>query len=198
MPKNHTPGLLFALACLQLAPVVLPAAQRNRIVSPIDNLKRVSLRGHVHPRAVPGNDRGRVNASLQLPYVTVMLKQTAAQQADLEQLLAQQQDPSSSNYHRWLTPEEYADRFGVSQDDLNQVVAWLQQQNLHVAATARARNWVAVGGAARDVEIAFGIEIHHYQVDGVTHFANATDPSIPAALDTVVGDIRGLTDFRMR
>lgn len=198
MQKNHTTGLLFALACLQLVPAALPAAQRNRIVGPIDNRKRVPLRGHIHPKALPENDLGRVDPSLALPYVTVMLKQSPAQQADLDQLLAQQQDPSSPNYHRWLTPEIYADRFGVSQGDLSQVVAWLRQQHLTVAAVARGRNWVAFSGAARDVESAFGTEIHHYQVDGEMHFANVAEPSIPAAFDPVVSEIHGLNDFRLR
>lgn len=198
MLRNHTTGLLFTIACLQLLPAALPAAQRNRIAGPIDNRKRVSLKGHIHPKALPENDRGRVDASLTLPYVTVMLKQTPAQQADLDQLLSQQQDPSSPNYHRWLTPEQYADRFGVSQGDLKQIVAWLGQQHLTVAAVAQGRNWVAFSGGARDVESAFGTEIHRYQVNGEMHFANVAEPSIPAALDPVVSEIRGLNDFKLR
>jgi hypothetical protein len=95
MQRNHTTGLLFTIACLQLAPVALPAAPRDRIAGPIDNRKRLPLQGHIHPRALPENDRGRVDPSLTLPYVTVMFKQTPAQQADLAQLLLQQQDPSS-------------------------------------------------------------------------------------------------------
>jgi uncharacterized protein (TIGR03437 family) len=198
MQKNYTTGLLFALASLQLVPARLPAAQRNRITGPIDNRQRASLKGHIHPKATPENDRGRVDPSLTLPYVTMMLKPSSAQQADLDQLLAQQQDPSSPNYHQWLTPEQYADRFGVSQADLNQIVQWLGQQNLGVAAVARGRNWVAFSGSALNVETAFGTEIHHYQVDGEVHFANATEPSIPAAFDGVVSEIHGLNDFRLR
>ena len=159
MQKNQTIGLFFALACLHLVPAALPAAQPSRIAGPIDNRQRVPLPGHIHPKALPENDQGRVGASLTLPYVTVMLKQTPAQQADLDQLLTQQQDPASPNYHRWLTPEQYAERFGVSQSDLNQVVAWIEQQHLTIAAVARGRNWVAFSGGARDVESAFGTEL---------------------------------------
>jgi len=125
-------------------------------------------------------------------------KPSPSQEADLEQFLAQQQDRSSPNYHHWLTPEEYADRFGVSQDDLNQVAAWLEAQHLTVAAVARGRNWIAFHGAAQDVEGAFGTEIHRYEVEGKMHFANASAPSIPAALDPVVLGIHGLDDFRLR
>lgn len=127
-----------------------------------------------------------------------MLQRTDAQQADLAQLLAHQQDPSSPDYHHWLTPEQFADRFGVSQVDLNQIIAWLKSQNLAIAGVARARNWVAVSGAAGAVEQAFGARIHHYSVNGELHYANATEPSLPAALQGVVFAIRGLTDFRLR
>ena len=156
------------------------------------------LSGHIHPSARAENDQGRVDASMPLPYVTMALKPSASQQAALEQLLTDQQDPSSANYHHWLTPEQYADRFGVSQADIDQIVAWLKQQNLTVAAIARSRTWVAFSGTAGQVESAFGTEIHHYLAGGKVHFANATEPSIPAAFADVVSGLHGLNDFRMR
>lgn len=133
-----------------------------------------------------------------LAYVTLVLKPSAAQQADLDQLLAQQQDASSPNYHRWLTPEQYAGRFGVSQTDINKIVAWLEQWHLTVKYVARGRSAIAFGGTAGQVEAAFAVEIHHYLVNGELHFANATNPSIPAAFQGVVSAIRGLHDFRMK
>src|ERR1700676_2891198 len=78
-------ALLFFLAASRLP------AQRGRINGPIDNNRRVGLSGHINPRARAGVDRGRADASKILPYVTMVLKQTPSQQADLEQLLAEQQ-----------------------------------------------------------------------------------------------------------
>src|SRR6266496_3049032 len=107
--------LVFSSLC---ALANLASAQPRRITRPIDNLQRSSFTGQIHPRATAENDRGPVARSLKLDYVTLSLAQSAAQQADLDQLLIEQQTPGSPNYHRWLTPEEYADRFGVSEDDL--------------------------------------------------------------------------------
>ena len=73
--------------------------------------------------------------------MTLALKPSPSQQADLDKLLAEQQDPSSSNYHHWLTPDEYADRFGASSDDINKMVAWLGQQGLTVGG---AREWIVM------------------------------------------------------
>ena len=110
----------------------IASAQQSRITRPIDNQNRVTLTGHLHPKATPANDRGRVAPTLRLSYVTLTLTPSASQKADLNQLLADQQNLSSPNYHHWLTPEEYADRFGVSPDDLNKITSWLQGQGLTI------------------------------------------------------------------
>ena len=82
----------------------------DRITLAVDDSRRAVLPGNVSPRIQSGTDLGPVDPSLDLPYVTLVLKPSSGQQADLDQLLAQQQDPSSPNYHRWLTPEQYAER----------------------------------------------------------------------------------------
>jgi uncharacterized protein (TIGR03437 family) len=170
----------------------------DRITLAIDNSRRVALPGHVSPRTKSGTDQGPVDPSMELPYVTLVLKPSASQQADLGQLLAQQQDASSPNYHRWLTPEQYADRFGVSQADIDKMVAWLGQYRLTVKSIARGRNAIAFGGAASQIGSAFGVGIHRYRVGGEPHYANAADPTIPVAFQGVVLAIQGLHDFRLR
>ena len=128
----------------------------------------------------------------------ILLKPTADQQADLQQLLGQQQDPASPNYHKWLTPEQYAARFGQPQANIDQLTAWLSGNGLKVVTVARGRNEVTFEGGVRQVESAFGTEIHNYSVNGERHFANSTNPSVPAALGGFVQAVRGLDDFRMK
>jgi uncharacterized protein (TIGR03437 family) len=173
-------------------------AQRSRINTAINRLNRVTLQGHLQPKAAAEDDQGPVSPSLQLSRVTLMFKPSDSQKADLDQLLIDQQNPASPQYHHWLTPEEYAARFGVSQDDLDKIKTWLESEQLTIVDTARGRNWIAVSGPASQVEKTFGVELHHYLVNGVRHFANANEPTIPAALANVVGTIHGLTDFRLR
>lgn len=173
-------------------------AQPSRITSPIDNSRRVTLTGHIHPLARPAFDRGAVDSSLALPSITLTLKPSASQQAALAQLLAAQQDPSSPEYHHWLTPEEYADRFGASPDDIAKITNWLTQQGFQVTSVARGRNSISFSGTAGQVAHAFGAEIHRYQVNGEMHYASSTEPSIPAAFGNIVLGLRGLNDFRMK
>ena len=169
--------------------------QRNRIAAPIDNARRMTLRGHVHAAANSSNDRGAVEGTFALPGITLVLKPSAAQQADMEQLLHDQQDAASADYHRWLTPEQYADRFGAGAADLAQIMAWARSQGLQPAYVARSRTFALFRATAGQAESAFHTAIHRYEVNGQTHFANATEPSIPAALGEVVGDVWGLSDF---
>src|SRR5580692_2524951 len=78
------------------------AAQPNRITAPIDSSQTVVLEGSVRTLARPQYDQGAADPSLSLPYVVMVMKPSAAQQADLKQLLMQQQDSASANYHKWL------------------------------------------------------------------------------------------------
>ena len=145
--------------------------------------------------AQPRFDQGPVEPAFRVGYITLMLKKTDAQQAALEQLLQQQQDPASPNYHDWLTPEQYADRFGLSQSDLDKISAWLQSEGFTVEYVARGRNWLAFSGTAGQVRAAFHTEIHRYRVDGEMHFAAAAEPSVPASLEPIVAGFLGLDDF---
>ena len=51
---------------------------------------------------------------------------------------------------------------------------------------ARSRTWIEFSGTAQQVENALDTEIHQYLENGELHYANATDPSIPAALSDIV------------
>ena len=89
-------------------------AQTSRITQTIDTSQRTILAGHLHPKALAADDQGRVFPSLELSYVTLMLAPSASQQADLAKLLVDQETPGSPDYHHWLTPEEFGQRFGVN------------------------------------------------------------------------------------
>ncbi len=173
-------------------------AQQDRIAGPVDRLRTVALRGNIHPNANPQFDAGPVDPSLKLDHVMVMLKRSAAQQADLDQLLAEQQDRSSRNYHAWLTPEQFGDRFGVSPNDAAQVVSWLQAEGLAVDEISRARNWIWFSGTAGQMQAALRTAMRRYNVDGELHFANSSEPSVPAAIVPLVSGIQGLDDFHLR
>lgn len=169
----------------------LPAFSQSVVV------RRSSIAGHLPPRARPENDIGRLDPSTPLQHLSILLKPSPAQQADLDTLLADQQDPASPSYHQWLTPEAFAQRFGASSGDIATVTAWLRSQNLSVDGVSRGHNSISFSGLASSVEQAFGTELHRYRADGTAHFANAALPSVPATIAGKVAAIRGLHNFRL-
>jgi subtilase family serine protease len=186
--------LTFGLSLTAFSQSKLP----NRITRAIDERESVVLQGNVRPQLRTAVDQGRMDGGQRLHGVSMAFKRSAEQEADLEKLLSEQQDPSSANYHKWLTPEQYADRFGLNSADLATVMAWLQGQGFTVEQVARGRTQVWFGGPISQIETVFRTEMHRYTVDGEVHFANGTEPAIPAALADVVLGMHNLDDFRPR
>ena len=188
-------SLLPVLVIASLLSSLSYAAAPDRISGALTSGQTVPLQGNVHHKALPKFDQGPVDPAMQLGTITLTTVPTAAQQKAITQLLAQQQDRKSPNYHKWLTPEQYADRFGLSQADMRQMAALLKSKGFTMIQQARGRNWISFTGTAAEVQNAFGAEIHHYNVKGELHYANATAPQIPAALSGVVSGLMGLHDF---
>jgi pseudomonalisin len=168
----------------------------DRVLETIDQGQMTTLPGNVHPWARAQFDQGRVDPGMEMQGVTMAFKLSLSQQAALDQLLAEQQDLASPNYHQWLTPEQYAARFGMSQNDLDRVTSWLEAQGFSGIQVSRSATRVSFDGTAAHVEAAFRTEIHSYLVNGETHFANALEPSVPAAFAATVLGFRRLDNFR--
>src|SRR5580698_417854 len=168
----------------------------DRIAGAINSSKMVPLPSQIQHRAKPQYDLGRVEPSFQLNNVKLGIVASPSQVKALKQLLQEQQDPKSPNFHKWLTPQQYADRFGLSHNDVQKTTAWLKSQGLTVGNVANGRNWINFSGTASQIESAFRTEIHRYDVNGEKHFANSTPPSIPAALSGIANGFLGLDDFR--
>ena len=183
-------SLFFAASSRAQAPL------ENRVADAVRDSEIRQLRGNAHPLARAEFDRGKVADSTVLPRITIFFAPQSGQQAALDQLLSEQQDRGSANYHRWLTPPEFGARFGLSQNDVSKVVAWLQSRGFAVQEVPASRNAVSFSGTAAQVAAAFRTEIHRYVVNGEEHHANSGDPSVPAALAGVVSGLAGLNDFR--
>lgn len=196
---NRSEALMRTFASAVLIAVVLSnlsyAVTSDRISGALDSGQSVALRGSVHRLATPKHDVGPADPALRFGTIMLQTVRTASQQQAMNRLLAEQQDPKSPNYHKWLTPEQYADRFGLSLNDVKKITSWLTGQGFKGIRVARGREWIIFSGTAAQVQTAFGTEIHRYNVSGEMHVANATSPKIPAALAGIVTGIRGLDDF---
>jgi pseudomonalisin len=168
---------------------------RDRITSFIDDEQTVTLRGNVHPLALAKYDAGAVAPDFPMDRMLLTLLPDPTQQDALNQLVDAQYNPESPYYHQWLTPEQYGERFGVSDADTAQIAAWLQGHGLEVEEVTAGRRSIVFSGTAAQVQEAFHTSIHTYKIGEEVHHANARDPEIPAALVQVVGGVVSLHDF---
>ncbi len=183
--------VLFSLMATGQQAAIVPA----RITQPVDMEKTITLRGNTHPLARPEYDQGVAPDSLPMERMLLVLQRSAAQEATLRNLLDEQQIKSSPNYHMWLTPEQFGQQFGPADADIQAVTDWLGSQGFQVSRVAAGRTVIEFSGTAGAVRQAFHTEMHKFTVNGEEHWANASDPQIPAALTPVVAGLASLNNF---
>ena len=169
-------GLVLALAS------VGHAAPPNRIAS-VSVDSRAPLEHTVSPRVRAAIDLGATPESRTLDDLTLRFNMTAAQQAALTQLIADQQNPGSPLYHQWLTPEQFGARFGLSSADLAKVSNWLTGQGFTITRVARSSTFITFKGTVGQAQRAFRTSIHNLSLNGEQHFANTTEAALPPSID---------------
>ena len=169
-----------------------------RITQAVKESDRVMLKGNTHPLASVKNDAGVAPDSLPMERMLLVLKRSPDQEASLKTLVESQQTKSSPNFHKWLTPEQFGQQFGVSDSDIQTVTAWLQAHGFQVNRVAAGKMLIEFSGTAGQVREAFQTQIHKYVVNGEEHWANASDPSIPTAMAPVVTGINTLHNFQKK
>jgi hypothetical protein len=194
-------ALVFILSILSSTLVVstVAAAQQSyvapRINEPLDEGRRMVLKGNVHPLARTQFEVAAAPAELAMDRMLLVLKRSPEQEAALLKLLDDQQDKSSLDFHKWLSPEQFGQRFGPADSDIYAVTSWLRAHGFAVAQVSKGRTVIEFSGTAAQVSEAFHTGINKYVVNGKAHWANASDPQIPASLAPVVAGVHSLHNF---
>jgi subtilase family serine protease len=152
----------------------------------------VALSGTVSPEALKLPTYGELPATQTLQ-LRIWFK--PRNQEQLNGLLAGQQDPSSPQYHKWLNPQEYASRFGVTQPEFNQVSDWLGSEGFQVAGGSPADGFIKFSGSTLTIGRAFGTSVMKFSPDG-SRFGILNEPRIPSQYANLVGNITGLDNLR--
>jgi len=157
----------------------------------VASAQTVQLSGSVSPDALKLPNFGDLPAQQTLP-LQIWFK--PRNQAELTRLLADQQDPKSPQYHKWLTPQEYTKRFGVTQEQFNKISRWLANQGFQVTGGSPADGYIKFSGSVLAIGTAFNTRVMKLAPDG-SKFGNLTDPEIPAEFSSSVGSIQGLNNL---
>src|SRR2546428_11590693 len=194
-PAFHLAFLLTVSSCgVHAQTSNIPA----RITQAIDEKNLFTLSGNVHPLARPEFDQGPVADAQPLKRMLLLMQRGPEQEIALQQLLEEQQDKSSPNYHAWLTPDQFGKQFGPADADVQAVTQWLAAHGFTEIKVGAGRNVIEFSGNVANVRNAFHTEIHRYLVNGEEHIANVSDPQVPEALAPVIAGIVSLHSFRKR
>ena len=191
--------LLLVVACINVpvqSQTAVASTPVQRITAPIDETNLAALPGNVHPLAQARFDLGVAPGSMATGRILLVLQRSAAQQQALTQYLADVQNPSSPSFHKWLTPAQYGAAYGIGDSDLQTVESWLEASGFKIEKVPQGRNLIQFSGTVSQIASAFHTSIHAFSVGGATHYANISDPQIPAALAAVVAGVGPLNDFR--
>jgi len=182
-----------------------------RVQDFVDESRRVVLHGNVHPllsgasagSALTGRpgaqhivDLGEVEDSFPAGRMLLLLQRSAAQESALDDFIRNAHAAANPAYHQWLKPEAFGRLYGPADSDVAAVEAWLESHGLVVARVHAGRVAIEFTGTAGQLREAFQMELHRYQVGGEMHLANASEPTIPAALAPVIGGLARTSDFK--
>lgn len=157
------------------------------------NVNLSPRRGHVPAAVAHLQAKGRLAAGTNL---NLAIGLPLRNQDALTNLLAQLYDPTSTNYHKFLTPEEFTAQFGPTPEDYQAVVNFAATNGLRVVRTHGNRMLVDVVGKVSDVEKSFNVKMRTYRhpAEGRDFYAPDTEPAVDAKLPLL--DVQGLNDYQ--
>src|ERR1700722_14818316 len=117
-----------------------------RITRAIDDSQRVQLIGNVHPLAKPEFDQGLVDDATPMSRMLLVLQRSPEQQAALQELMREQVNKDSANFHKWLNPQQFGQQFGPADADIETVKSWLTGHGFHDIKPGAGRTTIEFSG----------------------------------------------------
>jgi subtilase family serine protease len=157
-------------------------------------IERHSLHGHVPAVIHNLPSTGTLPRSTQLNLVIGLPLRNSQ---ILSNLLQQIYNPTSPQYRQYLTPDQFTEMFGPTEQDYQTAIAFAKSNNLTVRGLHENRLLVDVSGAAGDIQQAFHVELQTYQhpTESRAYYAPGSEPSVESNIPVL--DVSGLSNFRL-
>ncbi len=113
-------------------------------------------------------------------------------EAELEQLVAQQSTEGSPEYHRWLTPQQFRASYGPQIQDLQNAALALRSEGFTATITSQG---IIADAPQAVIEKAFGVRLQSVTAVGRTGMSTLVAnraPTLPAALTKLNAQVIGL------
>ena len=137
---------------------------------------------------------GRLDSTIHLALAVGLPLQN---QAALNSLLQQLYDPASTNYHRWLTPEQFTAQFCPTDGDYQALIAFVKRNGLTVTTTHPNRVILDINGTVSNIEKIFHVNMRVYQhpKEARTFYAPDAEPSLDLAVPIL--HISGMDNYSL-
>ncbi|NRD76830.1 peptidase S53 [Bacillus sp. BRMEA1] len=113
----------------------------------------------------------------------------------LEQFLSSLNDPASPNYKHFLTPDEFKNQYGPTDETVAKVKSFLTSKGFEVKNVSANHAFITVSGTIGMMEDTFGVTINNYKNSkGDVYYSNTEAPSIPVEFSGIITDIEGLNN----
>src|SRR5438128_11732989 len=132
---------------------------RPLVTGQIDENKRVPLAGNTRPEANLRHDRGALSENFPVDHLLLQLKRPPEQERALQRFIADLHTPGSPDFHKWIAAQEFGERFGVAQSDLDAISAWLVSHGFKVNVVYPSGMLIDFSGTAGQVRKAFQTEL---------------------------------------
>jgi len=166
-----------------------------RITDKVDDNRLSAVEGSVSSKIKIAQDRGAMPGSQRLRNMNLLLKRSPDKQSRYDAYVNQLNNPSSPQFHKWLTAAQIGQMFGPAKSDIDQVTSWLNAHGLSADQVTPTGTIIRFSGSVSSVSEAFHTTIHSFTLKGETHFANVSNQELPAALSPVVKRVVSLDNF---
>ena len=172
----------FVVALFFLLPFIANAASPQRLSGNVP-----SIVAHLLP-VTPLSESKRLDLIISLPL---------RHQETLTNLLRQMTDPASPNYHHYLTPAEFAEQFGPTENDYQKIAAFARSNGLAITGTHANRTLLDVNGPVAAIEQVFHVHLrtYHHPTEARMFYAPDAEPTLN--VPTPVLSVSGLDNFAL-
>ena len=185
---NRQRFLIVLGAGLALFSTFTMSAQSTPVQHLHGSVPEAVARFHLQP-AGPLSSTKRLTLAIGLPL---------RNETELDDLLRQIYDPASPKFRQYLTPEQFTERFGPTDQDYQAVIDFAEANGLTVTGTHPNRAVVEVSGTVAAIERTFHLtlKVYRHPVENRTFYAPDVEPS--ADLSVPISHVAGLDDFSLK
>jgi kumamolisin len=185
---------LIMTLVLNLLSLNIDAKQSN--AATVTNTTYIRLPGHVPKQLTTAKSLSLhpLDSDQIIPLTLVL---PLRNQQELEDLVQRMYDPADTTYYgKYLTSEEFMERFAPTQKDYEKVMDYAHKLGLSVLSTHPNRLLLDVSGSAYTVEEGFKLNLYQYRLkSGRDVYAPTENPAVPYSVASLLKGVIGLDDL---